>query len=241
MEGEEVKKPMSTMNKIINIFVSPREAFEAINEKPTWLIPFIILTVFVLFMMFMTIDIQLSDQLKVLQARDMSEQQMEAAQSQMQGPLRYIGFIAAPIGMLIVNLIIAGILLLASNLMISGEGASYKKVFSLVMWSGLVGIISVLLTTFLAIQKGTMIGVSMDLTTLLPEVPVGESKTWLHYLLGRFDLFVFWQMILWVIGLSVMYKTTIKKALTPVLTIWIIWVVAAVALGSLLGKFIPGM
>lgn len=241
MEGEEVKKPMSIMNKIINIFVSPREAFEAINEKPTWLVPFVILTVFVLFMMFMTIDVQLSDQMKVLQARDLSEQQMEAAQSQMQGPLRYIGFIAAPIGMLIINLIIAGILLLASNLMIGGDGVTYKKIFSLVMWSGLVGIISILLTTFLAIQKGTMAGVSMDLSTLLPAVPVGESKTWLHRLLARFDLFVFWQMILWIIGLSVMYKTTIKKALTPVLTIWLIWVIAAVGLGSFLGKFIPGM
>jgi hypothetical protein len=241
MEDAEIKKPMSLINKIINIFVSPREAFEAINEKPTWFVPFIIIIVFVLFMMFMTMDVQLNDQLKVLQSRDMTEQQMEAAQSGMQGPLRYIGFVAAPIGMLIVNLIIAGLLLLASNLMISGNEVTYKKIFSLIMWSGLVGIINVLITTFLAMQKGTMVGVSMDLSILLPTVPIGESKTWLHYLLARFDLFVFWQMILWVIGLSVMYKTTIKKAMTPVLTLWIIWVVIAVGLGSTLGKFIPGM
>ena len=241
MEGEEVKKPMNIMNKIINIFVSPKEAFEAINEKPTWFVPFIIMTVFILFMMFMTMDAQLNDQLKALQSRDLTEQQMEAAQSGIQGPFRYIGLVAAPIGMIIVNLILAGIVLLASNLMISGESVSYKKIFSLLMWSGLVGIISVLITTFLAIQKGTMTGVSMDLSILLPAVPAGESKTWLYYLLARFDLFVFWQMILWVIGLSVMYKTTINKAMKPVITLWLIWVVAAVGLGSVAGKFIPGM
>jgi len=98
-----------------------------------------------------------------------------------------------------------------------------------------------LLTTFLALQKGTLVGISLDLSALLPAVPPGESKTVLHRFLARFDPFVFWQMILWVIGLSVMYKTTIKKAVLPVLTLWALWVVIAVGLGSFIGKFVPGM
>ena len=237
MEGEEVKKPMSTMNKIINIFAAPREVFEAINEKPTWFVPFIIVSIFIGIMMFMTVDVQHSDQIKVIEALNLPQQQTGSSQ----GLLSYMSVITTPLVVLIINLIIAGLLLLGSSLMIGGEEVGYKKILSLIMWSGLIGIISVPLATFLAIQKGTMIGNALDLSILLPSVPIGESKTWLHYLLGRFDLFVFWQMILWVIGLSVMYKTTIKKAMTPVLTLWAIWVIIAVGLGPYIGKFFPGM
>ena len=244
MEGETTVapvKPMSTINKIINIFASPKEAFESIDEKPTWLVPFIITIIFVFGMLYMTMEIQASDQLAVMQARDMSEQQIQAAQSQMKGPLRFIGFVMAPIGILIANSIIAALLLLASNLMIGGREVGFKKIFSLLMWSGLVGILGIIITTFLATQKGTMLGVSLDLSILLPTLAPGESKSFIYYLLARFDLFVFWQMILWIIGLSVMYKTTIQKAVMPVLTLWIVWVILAVSLGSVLGKFIPGI
>jgi len=89
-------------------------------------------------------------------------------------------------------------------------------------------------------QKGTMLGVSTDLSVLLTNPPLGEPKSIMHRLLGRLDLFVFWQMILWVIGLTVVYKSTIQKALMPVLTLWIVWVIIAVSLGAVLGKFIPG-
>ncbi|MBN1407042.1 MAG: YIP1 family protein [Calditrichaceae bacterium] len=241
MESEEVKKPMSIMNKIINIFVSPREALEAIDEKPTWLVPFIIFLVFFLFMMFMTLDIQLSDQMEALKSRDLTEQQLEQAQAQINSPFRYAGFIVGPIFMLGLNALIAAFVLLAANLMIGNQEVGFKKIFSMVMWTGLVGILSLLLTTFLAVQKGTMAGVTMDLSILLPAVPIGESKTWLHHLLSRFDLFIIWQLILWVIGLSVMYKTTIQKAVAPILTLWIIWIVVAVGFSSLAAKFIPGM
>lgn len=241
MNGEESKKPMSITNKIINIFVSPREAFESIDQKPTWLVPFIIIVIFMLFMMYMTLDVQLSDQTKVLETMDLPAEQIEAAQSQMNSPWRYLGFIFGPVGMLIVNVIIAALLLLAANLMIGDRDVSFKKIFSLIMWSGIIGVIQMLLTTFLALQKGTMIGISMDLSALLPTIPFGETKPIMHRLLARLDLFVIWQMILWVIGLSVMYKAEIKKAIAPVLTLWILWVIIAVGLGPVIGKFVPGM
>ncbi|MEJ2054564.1 MAG: YIP1 family protein [Calditrichaceae bacterium] len=241
MEGEEKIKSMNALSKAINIFVSPREAFESINEKPTWLFPYIIITVFVLFMMFMTKDLQTQDQINAMRANGMTEQQLDNMESNMRGPLGYIGFVIAPAGMLIVNLVIAALLLVAANLMIGEKEISYKKIFSMLMWAGLVGIISVLISTFLAMQKGTMIGISLDLSALLPAVPPGESKSFLYRLLARFDIFVFWQMALWVIGLSVMYKTTIKKAIAPVATLWVIWVIIAVGLGGVIGKFVPGM
>ena len=33
---------MSAMQKVIGIFTAPRQTFEAIDQKPTWVLPFLI-------------------------------------------------------------------------------------------------------------------------------------------------------------------------------------------------------
>jgi len=238
---ESAAKPMGAMGRVINIFTSPKEALVSIDQKPTWLVPYLIGLVFVVVMMVLTADIQSQDRLAIMQAQEAPEQQIQATEAQMGGPLKYIGIPFAAIGILVVWAIIAGLLLLASNLMMGGAEVNFKKVFSIIAWSSIVGVIGTSLITFLAMQKGTMLGVSTDLSVLLTNPPLGEEKSVIHRLLGRLDLFVFWQMILWVIGLSVAYKSTIQKAIMPVLTLWIVWVIIAVSLGAVLGKFIPGL
>ena len=238
---ESTPKSMNAFNRVINIFASPREVFESIDQKPTWLVPFIISMVLVIIMMVLTADIQQSDRVAYMEARGMTQEQIDAASATQATAVKYIGPVVAVVMILIIWLIIAGLVLMAANMIIGGESPGFKKVFSIIAWSSVVGSLGTILITFLALSKGSMIGVGTDLSILLPAVPLGESKPFLNRLLARFDLFVFWQMVLWIIGLSVLYKTTFQKALIPILTLWIIWVVAAVGLGSVLGNFIPGM
>jgi len=87
---------MSVVNKIVGIFTSPREAFESINQNPSWIIPFLIGLVFFLIFQYFTVDIQMADQIAKLEARDMPAAQMEAARGQMQGFAKYLGFIIGP-------------------------------------------------------------------------------------------------------------------------------------------------
>ena len=222
---------MSTMQKIIGIYTAPRQTFEAIDQNPTWFVPFIIGVVFFLIFQFLTIDIQMDYRVEMMSAREMSQDQLDMAESQMQGPFKYIGFIIGPVFWLIMLVIIAALFYMAGNLMIGGD-TSFKKVFAVVAWTALIGVVSFIIMTLLILSKGTMHGGALDLSILLDTPAIGEEKSVLYRLLSKFDVFVIWEMILYIIGLSVTYKSTVQKAAVPILGLWAIWIIISVAFGG---------
>lgn len=228
-------KDLSVWGKIVGIFTSPREALESINQNPTWLLPFVIGLVFFFIFQYATVDYQMDYQLAKIEARDLPAEQMQAAQSQMQGPAKYLGFIFGPIAMLLIWVVYAGCFQLTGNLMIGGK-AKFKNMFAIVSWTSLVGMISLILMTFLITSKGTMHGIALDLSLLLPTPAIGEDPGLFYLILSKFDFFVIWQVILWIIGLSVVYNTTTKKAAAPILTLWGLWIVVSIGFTSLFGN-----
>jgi hypothetical protein len=223
---------MSTMQKIIGIYSAPRRTFEAIDQNPTWFLPFIIGVVFFLIFQFLTVDLQMDYRVEMMEARgDIPQEQMDVAKAQMQGPVKYIGFVAGPIVWLIMILIIAALFYVAGNLMIGGD-TSFKKVFAIVAWTGLIGVISFIIMTLLILSKGTMHGVALDLSILLDTPAIGEDKSTLYRILSKFDVFVIWEIVLYIIGMSVTYKATVKKAAVPILSLWALWIIVSVAFGG---------
>ena len=223
---------MSTMQKIIGIYTAPRRTFEAIDQNPTWFLPFIIGIVFFLIFQFLTVDLQMDYRMEMMEARgDIPQEQMDVAKAQMQGPFKYIGFVAGPIVWLIMILIIAALFYVAGNLMIGGD-TSFKKVFAIVAWTGLIGVISFIIMTLLILSKGTMHGVALDLSILLDTPAIGEDKSTLYRILSKFDVFVIWEIVLYIIGMSVTYKATVKKAAVPILSLWALWIIVSVAFGG---------
>ncbi|MEJ2628260.1 MAG: Yip1 family protein [bacterium] len=160
-------KDMNVFEKIIGIFTSPRDTFVAIDNKPTWLIPFFIIIVVVVISQFLVMDIAMNDQIEAMKARGLSSEQIQTAQEHMQGPMKYIGFIIAPVGILIVWLILAGILLFTGNTIMGGK-AQFKNVLAVISWSSLIGIVQAALRTYLIISNGTSFGVTTSLAILLP-------------------------------------------------------------------------
>ena len=227
---------MSAMQKIIGIFTAPRQTFEAIDKNPTWVLPFLIGVAFFLVFQTLTVDIQMAERIEMMEAQGrLTPEQLEAARGQMMGPAKYIGFIAGPIVWLIMILIMAAIFYVASNLMIGGD-SSFKKVFAIVAWSGLVGSVSLIIMTLLILSKGTMQGVALDLTIFLETPPLGGEKSTLYRILSNLNVFTIWQIILWIIGLSVSYKSTTQKAAVPILSLWGVWIVLSVVLGPFFDK-----
>ena len=223
---------MSTMQKIIGIYTAPRQTFEAIDQNPTWFLPFIIGVVFFLIFQFLTVDLQMDYRMEMMEARgDIPQEQMDMAKAQMEGPVKYIGFVVGPIVWLIMILIIAALFYVAGNLMIGGD-TSFKKVFAIVAWTGLIGVVSFIIMTLLILSKGTMHGVALDLSILLDTPAVGEEKSILYRILSKFDIFVIWEIVLYIIGLSVIYKSTVQKAAVPILSLWALWIIVSVAFGG---------
>jgi hypothetical protein len=236
VKQESTEKEMGAVARIIGIFSSPKETFQSIDRKPTWLVPFIITIIFVTVYQFVTMDIGMADRMAMMEARGTPAEQMQMAEQQMAGPMKYIGFAIAPIATLAFWAILAGILLFGGNTIMGGD-SKFKKMFALVSWSSLVGIVGGLLKMFLILQKGTTHGITTSLAILVPTPPIGETPPILYRILTKFDLFTIWNLVLWVIGLSVIYKFTTKKSATLVITLQVIWIIISVALGGLFANF----
>lgn len=227
---------MGALSRIIGVFSSPRETFESIDRKPTWLVPFLVVVIFTIVLQFLAMDIGIKDRMAMMEARDVPAQQIEAARAQAAGPLKYVGIAVTPVVILVVWAVLAGIFLFAGNTVMGGE-SKFKKVFSVMAWSSLIGIIGGILKTFLIMSKGTSRGVVTSLAILLQTPQAGQSPSILYRFLNRFDLFTIWTMVIWIIGMAVIFRFTTKKSATLVLSLWAIYIILAVALGGLFGSF----
>ena len=236
-EGSAAAGEMSAMQKIIGIFTSPKQTYEAIDKNPTWFLPFIIGVIVFLVFQVLTMDIQTDYRMQHLEARDdIPAERLEMAKQQMQGPVKYIGLIAGPIVWLIMILIMAALFYVAGNLMIGGD-TTFKNIFAVVAWGQLVGALSLIIMTLLVLGKGTMHGVALDLSILMDTPAIGEEKSTLYRILSKFDIFTIWTIILYIIGMAVSYKSTVQKAAVPILTLWGIWIIVSVAFGGFFEQF----
>ncbi len=228
----EAKKEMGFFEKLAGIFISPRETFEALDRKPTWLIPFLIVVAVVLVMTVLTRDIGMQDMLARFEASDMPQEQIDRIVEQSQGPGRYFQIIGVPVFMIATWCLFAGILLFTGNTILGGK-STFKKMLSMVSWSSLIGIVSAAIHTALIVTKGTTQGVTTSLALLLADPEPGAKPSFLFRLLSKFDVFTIWEMVLWAIGTSVLYRFSMKKSAGMVAALWVLWVIISVSLGGL--------
>jgi hypothetical protein len=228
------KNEMSAFGRLIGIFSSPRETFESIDHKPTWLVPFLITVIVAIGLNFLVMDIGIKDQIAKMEAMGVPPERIDAVETQMQGPMRYVQIVAIPVVTLILWAILSGILLFGSNIILGGE-AKFKKVFSVLAWSNLVSLLGGIVKTLLILSKGTVHGVSTSLAILLPTPGLADKPSVFYRVLSKVDIFIVWQLILWMIGLAVINRFTTKKSATFVIPLWIFWIVISVVLGNVLG------
>jgi hypothetical protein len=140
----------------------------------------------------------------------------------------------APIGILIVYFIVAGISHLMINLMTSK--ASFKKTLSLISYLGLISILGQLVTSAVLLAKGadsieTMadLKVSFSLSALMPEVE-GAG----YALMESLSVFNIWYYALFLIGTATIFKMDKGKAIVPVIVLWVLSFLFAF-LGTIMG------
>lgn len=226
------EKSSSAISRIVQVFASPEEAATGIQHKPTWLVPFLIVTVIALLLSFLAMDIRQHDTIAMFEAQDKPPEMIEKVEQQMAGPAKYIQLVAVPVATLAIWAVLSGIILFAGSTILGGE-SKYKKVFSMVAWSGLISILGGAVQTLLILLKGTAHGVTTSLAVALPTPVLGQTPSLLYRILTQFDVFALWQMWFWVVGVSVLFRFTKQKSATMVFSIWVLWVIVSVVLGGL--------
>jgi len=224
---------MTIGTKMVAVFTSPKKAFEAVAEKPDWLAPLILsilIGILVTLVVYPSVIKPLIVEKAMEQMRDQGvpDDRIEEAMDVISGPKMFIitlaqGVITTPI----LLLILSGILFGAFSLF-SGQ-ARFVQVFSAFAYSGLISSLGgIVKGTLMWTQQSIHVGTSLAL--LLSE---DMSKTFLFRLLGHFDLFTLWQLVVLIIGLSVIYKWKASKSAGIVLSLWVLWVLLASLLGGL--------
>lgn len=213
MSDTDHPESMSFFDKLINIFVSPSRVFQALAAKPTWILPMVVISLYVPILQSITFS---SDQgreamrqeiMKNPQASKMTEEQMDRYLNATKYFIPASTLVAIPL----LTFVAAGIVYFLMSILLGGE-STYKQTLSAWTHTGLIGLVGAGVQTGLIFLKGSLTAN----TTLAAFLPFLEESSFLYKLLQGFDLFVIWQLAVLSIGMGMLSKVGTRKAATAI-------------------------
>ena len=237
---------MSTPATLTGIFFEPGRTFEALRERPRFLVAAIIIVVFslaVTFLLFNKIDYAafMREQImKSPRASQMTPEQVDAAVAFYKGPIgKAFVYVIPLIGTAV--FVAAGGALYLLGTMLMGGAIRYKQAVSVWTYSSFApGVLSAVLAVIVVLltpaedinptQPGGL--VRANLGVLLGH---GSSPA-LASLLGSFDVFTFYGLFLAALGLRKVGKMSSGSAWTIALGLWAVGVLLKVGWAALFGQ-----
>jgi hypothetical protein len=225
----------SLFARFVGVILSPRETFETVAAHPSWLLMALVVVVLTAAptMWFQSTEIgrqaTLDESVRQVQAFGMtvSDQMYEAMRKSIMEPstIRMIGSAVAMIVMpLAMWAIIAGLAMGIVGVLMGGSG-TFKKAFSAVIHSSVIGVIGVLVVMPLNYARESLTSAT-NLAVLMPFLPDGS---FLARFFGMLDLFRLWWLAVLAIGFGVVFK---KKTGTMATVVFGIYAVIAIGFAA---------
>ncbi len=219
-------QPKSLFERIIGIFINPRETMDDIAARPSWLIPMVLLILTSALSVFFLQEAIL-DKAAVEMTKsnpNMTQEQIDQAMPFIKGMTWVSVLLAAPI----INLVIAALLIFVGNVILGGQ-TNFKTAFAVTCWSGLISVLGSLVLIPIMRASGELISP----TSLSFLDSSGDEGSPLFFLLSQIDLFRLWGMAVLGLGFAAAYKFSSKKGVTVALVAWGIFVVIGTALKAI--------
>jgi hypothetical protein len=231
-QNQETATGPGSFGRLVGALVNPRPTFESIAAKPSWLLPFLLLILINILVIFSfshrigwhaLIEQQLTTSSRYQQMTPAQQQQALARGLKMAPMLGYIG---GTVGNVIILLIVAGIFLAAFNI-VFGSGIKFGQSLGITTHAFLPGVLKGLIGLAVVwvrppegvnLQNLVMSNVGAFLPSGLP--------LWLQTLANSLDVFVFWMIALLAIGYtaaSSSRKVKFGSALAVVASIWLVF------------------
>ena len=215
-------EPAGLINTATNILLSPGEAFTELQQRPSKLFPLALIvlsTMAVMFWYFSIVDFDwyIDD---TLAAVNLDDEQLETAREQMasmsQTTFKMFGIFSGAIGILVVYVLQSGYLSLTSA--ISGSGQKFGDWFSLVLWTSLPYMLSVVgMVSTIALSPNGQLG-SYDLDPLtLANLGMQSGNSSLTAIFNGISLPMLWGIALTIMGYRQWLDCSLLKAMTVVL------------------------
>jgi hypothetical protein len=208
--------------RVFGVLTSPRATYADIAARPSWLGALVVVLMMTIVPSSWLLSTEvgqravIDQQLQTLEAfgRTVSEAQLQ----QMERMAPYSVYFAAAgqiISLPLVSLVIAGIAFAIFNGAL-GANATFRQVFAVVAFSGVVMGLRALFSTPLNYARESL----SSPTSLTAVLPFFEDNTFAARLLGSIDLFVIWWIVSLAIGLGVLYKRRTAPIATTFLVVY---------------------
>ncbi len=204
---------------LVDIFIDPIKVFRRIDGGLAWWKAYIVVSIITIILGWLNMPMQ--RRAMELGAENMSEEQVQAMLENMER-FGWMGLIIAPIGILVIYLIIAGITHLVINII--SMSSNFKKTLSLISFCGLIGMVEQIIKHVIirfrgieSIQSMSDLKVSFGLAALFPEL----EGFWFAFL-ESLSIFQIWYLVLLLFGIATIFKIDLKKSAIPVLVNWLI-------------------
>lgn len=210
------------MSHLINIFLEPTKVFTELREKPTFLVPALIVTVLSALaatLYFFTVDPDWFANYQLAAASaEMSAAEIEQAKQFMPGArtLAYVTALTTPLLLAVVYVIIAVYYLLAGK--VTGKVVSFRHGLALTAWSAMpmvLGALVALVGVFTSDNQSSYESMQLlNVDPLLVQLPLDHDWA----LLARsFSLLNFWVWFLAALGWKTWFRTGWGSALFVVM------------------------
>jgi hypothetical protein len=249
--------------RLAGVLISPGETFADINRKPTWIAPLVIIIISVIgYGLFFEwrakpdwdsifraqVRKQLAKSGQTLTPEQMDQQvavMTKMSKTDFTSPLSMLLTLAFGVGYcLFVYVIPAGVF--ALGMMFMQAQTTYKKILSVLAWSGAAtGLISLLvrIASLMVRDRESLNNINpIDPAGIVPSnpaviLPAGASAS-LKTLAAAFDVFTIWYLILLVIGFAIIAgsrKITTGKMAVLVFGVWAVYLIIRVGWSAAFG------
>lgn len=235
----EVKpEPVSPVSALWKVLLEPKATFEGLREKSPWVLPFAIGLILIVAFTWFSWPYMIDQRAEIIR---MNDNLPEAAKTQISNQLAQVRENPNPLQVsisgavvVIATLIGAGIWLMVGNVALGGN-ASFKQIWSMFNYAGMVSVVGVAVHWLMISMKGTM-SVYTSLALLAPDMP---QTSYGFLALNGVDIFSIWLFAVIGIGLAAVCRVATKKAMVASFVVWAIWVFGIQAgLGSAVGSFV---
>ena len=219
---------MGTFARMLNVFFSPSRTFISVNQRPNWVVPllFVLAAVLVFQMLITPVKIKEAKE-NIRNNPDLTSEQIEMGLERIEqfseGP-EFRTRMAMSLGVFAIAEVIklfavALVFLFAVKLAVSDS--PFGKILGVASYVNLVSIVEMGVKLPLILAKGTM-SIYTSLAVILPNT---YQNSIVHRLLNSLDVFSFWRIVLFSIGLAAVTQLSSKKSAFLVIYVWIGWII----------------
>lgn len=239
--------PSSSLGRLVGVLTSPEKTFRSIAARPTWVLALVVVTVISLGAAWAVqertdAEEMVEGQLEMM-GQDVPPEKVEemVEDQRKRGPAMMLGIGGA--ASIAVFFLVGFFFWGAFRLM--GSEMEYRHSLATLIhgWMPL-GVAALLNLPLILSRKSLTFEEASAGGYLLMSSPAAfapeDASRVLKALLGSFDLFTIWTLILLVIGFRVVAGVSRGVALGTVLTLWLAWVGAKVGFTALMSSFAKG-